>query len=65
MAEERSGVSSVIRAFAIVSGLVAINDVISRRKTIDESRARHDQTKKHLAKIETGIKSINAKLSGK
>ena len=65
MAEERPGVASVIRAFAIVSGIVAIHDVVTRRKSMDEARARHDQTKAHLAKIETGIKSINAKLSGK
>jgi len=62
---ERSGVASVIQAFAIISGIVAVGDVISRRKTMEEAKARHDQTKAHLKQIETGIKSINAKLSGK
>lgn len=64
MAANGAGVSSFLRAFAIISGIVAISDIISRRKSMDEARARHAQTKAHLAKIDKGLKSINAKLSG-
>jgi hypothetical protein len=62
---ERTGISSLVKAFTIISGIVAVNDVINRKKSIDEARARHDQTKLHLVKIETGINNINAKLSDK
>jgi len=65
MAEKRTGLGDLVQAFTIVSAIVTIHDIVNRGKTIADAMARHDATKERLETIETAIKRVDAKLSGK
>lgn len=62
---QRSSLKDILDAVAIISGIVAIGDMVARGKSAAEANARHDRTKAKLDAIEKGMAEINARLRAK
>lgn len=60
MAKERAGLDDLLFGVAIVSTLLAVNDVLNKKKSLEQAKASYEK----IAKIDAGVRAINAKLAG-
>jgi hypothetical protein len=55
-----SGFRDLAKAFAVFSAVYAIGEVLNRKATIGEAKARHDVTMGKLDNLARGIEALRA-----
>lgn len=58
----RSGVGDALLAFAIVSGLLTIHDMVQRSRNEAHAKAVQDINRARLKRIDKSLKKLNEKL---